>query len=274
MKHDDCQDYFSIYTKNPDHVGMAIMVNSDNKLEARCLIWYPNTKKDKSVIYFDRIYSINDETEFKMYNWCIDKGFIQVSHKNINKPRNVPKVKITLPNLNFDLYPYVDTFLYLDSDNLNNMQSGRTLDNTDGTINENCCELCGHEDDDLSEISTGPCNGQTACSNCRGWSTHYNGYLANSYAHYCVYTDDYYLLEDIISLYNGDDCFSGYSRLTQDIHDNYFIKGDSNFVKPEGSNDWYPDGDPMIEEIDGLYYIIDSEEYKILEILNYENSND
>ena len=71
MKYDECQDYFGIYTENPDHVGMAIMVNNENKLLARCLIWYPNTKKDKSII-FNKLFKLitelmNEQVSYQRY---------------------------------------------------------------------------------------------------------------------------------------------------------------------------------------------------------------
>lgn len=265
MKYDECQDYFGIYTENPDHVGMAIIVNSENKLLARCLIWYPNTKKDKSVIFFDRIYAYNDETEFELYNWCINKGFTQGSDKNINKPKKVPKIKITLPNLEFDYYPYVDTFYYLDSDNLNNLGEGISLDNTDGRLPTETCDICDEESDDLETIGSGLYSSSEACECCREYSNYHGHYIYSGNAIYCNYTDDWYHSEEIVDLYDCSECFKGYDKLKESENGDYFIEGDIEFIQPEGSNDWYHIDDSEVEEIEGTWYLVDSELYKSLQ---------
>jgi len=265
MKYDECQDYFGIYTENPDHVGMAIMVNNENKLLARCLIWYPNTKKDKSIIFFDRIYACSDQTEFEMYNWCINKGFTQCSNKNINKPKNLPSIKIHLPNLKFSYYPYVDTFYYLSTDNLNNLGDGTSLDSTDGRLSPETCDLCDEESDELEIIGGGMHNGHHACECCREYSNYHGYYIYNGDARFCDYTNDWYFSEELVDLYDGSECFEDYDKLKKSENGDYFIEGDSEFIQPEGSTDWYHESDPEVEEVDGIWYLINSEVYKSLQ---------
>ena len=261
MKYDECQDYFGIYTNNPDHVGMAIMVNNENKLLARCLIWYPNTKKDKTTIFFDRIYAYSDQTEFEMYNWCIGKGFTQCSNKNINKPKNVPTIKIHLPNLKFSYYPYVDTFYYLDTDNLNNLAKGISLDSTDGRLSPDTCDLCDEESDELEIIGGGMHSGHQACECCREYSNHHGCYIFNGDATYCNYTRDWYFSEETVELYDGEDCFIGYHKLKESFDGHYFIEGDEHFAQPVGSDIWYSIDD--LDLIDDIYYMQGTEEYNL-----------
>jgi len=265
MKYDECQDYFGIYTENPDHVGMAIMVNNENKLLARCLIWYPNTKKDKSIIFFDRIYACSNDTEFEMYNWCINKGFTQCSNKNINKPKNLPSIKIHLPNLKFSYYPYVDTFYYLSTDNLNNLGDGTSLDSTDGRLSPETCDICDEESDELEIIGGGMHSGHQACECCREYSIYHGYYIYNGDARFCDYTNDWYFSEELVDLYDGSDCFEDYDKLKKSENGDYFIEGDSEFIQPEGSTDWYHESDSEVEEIDGIWYLINSEVYKNLQ---------
>jgi hypothetical protein len=104
MRHEDCQDFFDIYIKNPDVVKMVIKVNEEGRLEARALLW----QTDKGP-YLDRVYSISPETEKVIEVWA------EWNHDNILKFSNLggQKLKVSLrPHMMYDYYPYMDTFCY------------------------------------------------------------------------------------------------------------------------------------------------------------------
>lgn len=252
MRHTNCQKFFGIYTENPDHVGMAIILNQDNKLTARCLIWYPNTKKDKKTVFFDRIYAISEDLEKAMFASLEQKGYIPISSKNINKPADVGYISIDLPNTEFDYYPYVDTLSFLTDSGLNN-QGGIELSSTDGGGEERC-DGCGETDVELHSVITGG----HYCEDCCVYSRHHRGYIPNDDAVWCEYTDDSYFSDDMITLYNGDECFLGYTFLLESVEGEYFIKGDDNFVQPEETNEWYYIGSRQIIKQEEKYYLNES----------------
>lgn len=262
MRHAECQDYFDIYVKNPDHVGMAIILNEKGKLKARCLIWYPNTKKDQSTIYFDRIYAVDRETELEMFAWCKQKGFVGISNRNINKHNNIPTISIKLPNLKHRYYPYVDTLYYLSDDSIGNQceKGSKTLDDADGGPQPQC-PGCDEEDVELYPVMD---RSTQYCENCIVWSQHYNQYIHNEDSSYCNYTNDFYLEGDVVELCNGNYCYKDYPKLLQDIDEDWFIEGDTDFIQPDGETDWYYKECSLLEQVDGVYYLINSESWKNL----------
>lgn len=142
MKHDHCQKYLDVYTKNPDVVSMLAMFNSDGYVIGRALLWSFESYK-----LMDRIYTINDEKLSPYFKkWCGKNGYLHKSEQNwfntlsfeqFGQKKVELKLKLTLPNRHFDYYPYMDTFKIIDNDgNLYNYHpegvSFRTLCATDG----------------------------------------------------------------------------------------------------------------------------------------------
>lgn len=97
----DKKSLLNLYTKNPDKISLIIFYDSieTNKIAGRTLLW----KCDDGNTYFDRIYYSQDWFEHAYENVCKNLGFL-VSHET-NK-----ELKVTLKNLDFRKYPYVDTF--------------------------------------------------------------------------------------------------------------------------------------------------------------------
>jgi hypothetical protein len=122
MKHDKCQSYFDIYTENSDVISMLVMIDKrTNKLIGRALLWDIDDFK-----FMDRIYAINDErysSHFK--KWAVKNGYYHKSKQSwyntlnferFGKSKVVKKLKLKLKNINFDNYPYLDTFKIMDND--------------------------------------------------------------------------------------------------------------------------------------------------------------
>jgi hypothetical protein len=142
MKHDSCQDYLGVYTENTNKVKMLVMLNADDMLMGRALLWDFDTHK-----IMDRIYTISDE-EFAFYfkKWATDNGYLYKSEQNwyntlqfenLSTPKQELKLQIKLENSQFRRYPYVDTFKFFDEEKgllLNYLPGGdfRTLCASDG----------------------------------------------------------------------------------------------------------------------------------------------
>lgn len=143
MKHDNCQDYLGVYTDNRNKVKMLVMLNSDNKLMGRALLWDFDTNK-----IMDRIYTISDEEfAFQFKKWATDNGYLYKSEQNwyntlqfenLSTPKQELKLAIKLDNSDFRRYPYVDTFKFFNQEEgllLNYMEGNnfRTLCSSDGS---------------------------------------------------------------------------------------------------------------------------------------------
>lgn len=118
MKHEGCQKFFNIYTENKDVVSMLVMLNDDGLLMGRALLWDFESYK-----IMDRIYTIFDEElAFYFKKWATDNGYLYKSEQNWfntlsfeslgNKKQEI-KLDIKLKNLDFRLFPYVDTFKWI-----------------------------------------------------------------------------------------------------------------------------------------------------------------
>jgi hypothetical protein len=109
MKHDECQDFFNFYVENSDICKMLILkgVNTD-KIVGRSLLW-----KTNNGLYLDRVYTIVDsdlilfEEYAKQLNckWTYHKLYCSNNTKWI-------ELKIKPKKLDFDTFPYLDTFQY------------------------------------------------------------------------------------------------------------------------------------------------------------------
>ena len=143
MKHDNCQDYLGVYTDNRNKVKMLVMLNSDDKLMGRALLWDFDTNK-----IMDRIYTISDEEfAFQFKKWATDNGYLYKSEQNwyntlqfenFSTPKQELKLAIKLDNSDFRRYPYVDTFKFFNQEEglfLNYMEGNnfRTLCSSDGS---------------------------------------------------------------------------------------------------------------------------------------------
>jgi hypothetical protein len=159
MRFEDCQDYFTIYTQNPEVCQMVILYNSDKtKIEGRALLW---TLIDGRKV-MDRIYTTSDSFINIFTKWATDNGY---------EPReNLLHIRggiIQLKKLDYSPYPYLDTFMYYNMKrNTLSTSSGSNcviLNDTEGDYMR--CEYC----DGTGEITCEDCDGgKIACSECDG----------------------------------------------------------------------------------------------------------
>lgn len=119
MKYNKCKKYFDIYNSNPDTISMLVMVDKFDNLMGRALLW-----KSDGYNIMDKIYTIDDDKlqiEFK--RWAKENNYYfkyrQSSSNTLffsNKYENRVKlyIDIKLKNVEFNNYPYLDTFKFLD----------------------------------------------------------------------------------------------------------------------------------------------------------------
>ncbi len=140
MKHDSCQRLLDIYSDNSDKISMLVLVNEDNQLIGRALLWHFESYK-----IMDRIYTICDEDyAYQLKKWAYENGYVHKSEQNWyntlffdskDKKNQEFKMCVKLDD-NYSYYPYMDTFKFIDREgNLYNYQPNCTfwtLCSTDG----------------------------------------------------------------------------------------------------------------------------------------------
>lgn len=123
MKHQHCQKLFKLYTKNTDMVKMLIMLDQNEKLIGRALLW--NLESNKIM---DRIYTIFDEDyAFHFKKWATKNGYLYKSEQNWNNTLFFENLKVKKKELYLEFnigknpkkYPYMDTFKFV------NLETGR-----------------------------------------------------------------------------------------------------------------------------------------------------
>ncbi len=92
-------DYLDIYTKNPNHVKLAVFKLED-KIVGRCLIWNVD-----GVEYFDRIYYAQD-----WINGYIHDRLIKAGYKFLSDDVKSSVLSIKLDFVPEENYPYLDSF--------------------------------------------------------------------------------------------------------------------------------------------------------------------
>lgn len=120
MKHDHCQNYLNLYTENKEIVKMLVMLAPNGKMIGRSILWNFDGNK-----IMDRIYTIYDEEWRHLFiKWATDNGYKYKAEQNWRKTFTFRqkdkefelKYGIQLKNFQFDSYPYLDTFKWLDSE--------------------------------------------------------------------------------------------------------------------------------------------------------------
>lgn len=117
MKHDSCQNFFNIYTENPEVCKMLVLVDNNDMLIGRSLLWEFGENK-----VMDRIYTINDDKyQHQFKEWADANGFIYKKEQKWNnslwfESKGQPilrELTFDLPNFDPDwALPYMDTFKF------------------------------------------------------------------------------------------------------------------------------------------------------------------
>ena len=199
MRYSRCQEYFNIYTQNPDVCGLLILRSYENpdKIKGRALVW--DLKRPVGITFVDRVYTHDgsDLNLFKEYakmkgwykkwtdDYSTDGSSFSPSGDHINL--GVLEVKIkSLEEYNYGRYPYLDTFCFFDTvEGLLTTKESRgddiwklretgggyadtsTCETCDGDRQVNCSDCDGYGTYECPECEG---NGEQDCPECRVWS--------------------------------------------------------------------------------------------------------
>ena len=100
------EEFFYLYSENKGVVKLAVLLDDDDYLIARALLWKTNIGW-----VMDRVYYSSDKYEYLFKDWAKDNNYITKREMEINEPKD--GIKIELEKSKFDHYPYLDTFNYI-----------------------------------------------------------------------------------------------------------------------------------------------------------------
>jgi hypothetical protein len=127
--------YFKLYTKNKQ-VKLAYL-KSESGIEARCLVWDVD-----GTFYFDRIYATQDWIVTSLSSKLKAMGYHDIMMARQDKDFFL---SIKLDEVEFDEYPYLDTFRFLDFETKTIYAISDYTDWKDGKpddLPDNCVQLC------------------------------------------------------------------------------------------------------------------------------------
>jgi hypothetical protein len=118
MKHECCQQFFNMYVDNKDVISMLVMLDDNDMLMGRALLWNYESHK-----IMDRIYTTCDEDlAFYFKKWATDNGYLYKSEQNwyntlffesLGNKKQELRIDIKLKYSDHSRYPYVDTFKWI-----------------------------------------------------------------------------------------------------------------------------------------------------------------
>jgi hypothetical protein len=193
------KDYFHLYTENSDIISLLALIKDNNELIGRALLWSIGGET-----YMDRIYG-GDDTIQRFKNYAKQRGFNHklkqsYDHKTdwVSPDGSSFTKYITIQGLDtdFSLYPYVDTFSYIDScANLTNDidDADQELTSTGGDIN-----YVDDEDYVYCEETDNRIHVDDAV-----YIEDY-GYVGEGYAVYDDLNDCYILAAESVAMHNGE----------------------------------------------------------------------
>lgn len=94
-------EIFNFYSENKDVVKLAILLDEDEMLIARALLWKTNIGW-----VMDRVYYASDKYGYQFKDWAKSNNYL-ISYELESSKSDV---KIQLNESDFDKYPYLDTF--------------------------------------------------------------------------------------------------------------------------------------------------------------------
>lgn len=214
MRHVD-EDYFEIFSENPNTVSLIVLLDAEHKVHGRALLW----KTDQGLC-MDTVYS-SDSLKSVFTNFAKANGISYKSNHSCHwsefdlngEGRNNNSSRVTAQLNNFDLsyYPYMDTMMYLcmNTGRISNQESGfseyRTLRCTDGSFEESnsqveCIDGGMVDEDDAIYVDYRNNNGRYVCGYVRyddayetreGWRlTEDCAYIRRRREYYCLDSDD------------------------------------------------------------------------------------
>lgn len=129
LKQPEKQGFFDIYCKNPEQIGMLIMLNKQGQLVARALVWFDCFISDSpdnptKGVLLDRIYYTQESDVQIFINYAKEHGWWYKPKQSkeiytciVNGVESKRPITTRLKNHgDFASYPYVDTLLFYTPD--------------------------------------------------------------------------------------------------------------------------------------------------------------
>jgi len=251
MRYTRCQPYLDIYVKNPNQVALLILKNdTGDKIHGRALIWKLRDPVNGSTHYMDRIYTTHDSDRILFEEWAESRNMIKY-------PTN-KTLFVQLESGDFDLYPYMDSFICYNPSSLlltndEDLWPGHGYDklqSTDGTYESG--------DATWSEYYSDYITGDNIV-----WCENIDSYIYDTDAVYLNYKDEWaYPNDDIIKSNYDDEWYHEGDLVFSDILEDYIWKKHKNLVKLITAitdmprfHDWtVKDRPDTYIEKDGIYY--------------------
>jgi hypothetical protein len=99
MRYKSCQDYFNIYTENPEVCQLLIFKNkSRDKINGRALLWTDVDGKK----WIDRIYTVKDSYKELFIKWVDENDYKELYGFD-------RQVQVEVKNKDYGKYPYMDS---------------------------------------------------------------------------------------------------------------------------------------------------------------------
>ena len=220
MRHERCQKYLDIYVQNLESCSLLILKGKDpDKIVGRALIW---TLHDGSGVagkkFMDRIYTIKDSDRLLFEAYAKEHDILRSAS---------PSYQIKVKEGRYDYYPYMDTFMYLDT------ESGILTSSCDGS--------------EHSVLEMQNTDGTSSDTQGRVWSEYHGEYIDEDDARWCVDVDSYVHYEDAIWLEYMDEYVSmNADTVYSEWHEQTFYTEDT--VRSECMGDYLRHSDSDIIE--------------------------
>ena len=181
MRHEECQPYFKIYTKNPESCKLLVLRGNDGGILGRAIVWkLSKSPVDGVDMFMDRIYTARDSDinkfikyaednnwliKYKMNSHDIDAIIFRHNGKDI-----VGIAESKLSKVEFDEYPFMDTMSFVDkkTKTCSNINGKEKIECTDTDGEGNTCHECDGDGTVDGDCSTCNGNGNEECPDCSG----------------------------------------------------------------------------------------------------------
>jgi hypothetical protein len=162
---------FRIYTENDKKIQLLILIDSNNKIHGRALVWKMKKSPCESEYFMDRVYANRDSDVIKFINFARENKFMYKKLMNSYIESNVcflydgkevfGEVKVKIDG-DFTKYPFIDTLCFLDKkkDSLSN------LPDKDGFVLHSVYGSCEHCDVCDGDIIIDSYRGKVLCTEC------------------------------------------------------------------------------------------------------------
>ena len=247
-------DYFDIYKKNPDVCRMLILIDDEEKLLGRALIWKINSIEpirhggdSTNFEYFlDRQYTILDHDVEKFRDYAKKEGWAYKSENNHHSFYSVNfedknyylKMEVVVKQGDYNNYPYLDTF--------------RMYDPSDGTLSNDGEDAEDNESYEGWYILDSTGGGYTEVES-GVWSEYHDRRIPEDEAVYTV-DSDWVLRDEAVEVENG---WRGHHGWYPDDHYEIIYDGYNNYHIHREDTTYCDDYDESIDSDTAVNVITD-----------------